>query len=569
MSGIFSGCSSLTSLDVSNWDTSSVIDMSGVFNSCSKLTTLDVSNWDTSKVTIMNNMFQNCSKLIYLDLSNFNTSSVTNIASMFYNCSALESLDVSGFTMTPETSTNSIFNGCSNLTTLKIPIWYTSLFLSQSSKLTSESLKDLLANLATVTNGQTLTLGSTNLAKVSTADILGAQLKGWTVDGASSTAVVFASDTISGDDTVTECAIQLTQSNKNTRIDEVLGAYTACTAIYLFEDGSVIDLSSLFHNNNSTYKSRLTKIDILSGNFRNVTEAYATFNGCSNLTSLNLSGWDTSSVTDISWIFESCPSLVSIDVSNWDTSSVTTMAGMFYGCSSLTSLDLSNWDTSSVTDINRMFQGCSKLTSLDLSSFDVSKVTTMGATFKGCSTLEDLDISTWKFDSLEIAGGNGTGMFYECKKLKSDKFPVFDIPKVTIASRMFFDCQAITELHFRNAGGIQEMNDGYSNGAFIYSGSVVKVTGIDFSGLVYDATTYISIDMWAPIEEFTITGNIYKSIYIKMDNAPYNIVKGILNALADVGDDTKTLVLAQNSIKLLSDSDIIEANNKGWTITTK
>ncbi|MDY3026021.1 MAG: BspA family leucine-rich repeat surface protein, partial [Candidatus Faecivicinus sp.] len=54
------GCSSLTSLDVSGFDTSNVTIMSWMFAGCSSLTSLDVSSFDTSKVTNMWWMFDGC-----------------------------------------------------------------------------------------------------------------------------------------------------------------------------------------------------------------------------------------------------------------------------------------------------------------------------------------------------------------------------------------------------------------------------------------------------------------------------------------------------------------------------
>ena len=53
---------------------------------CSLLISLDLNNFDTSSVTIMNYIFYNCSSLISLDLSNFNTSSATYMSSMFDEC---------------------------------------------------------------------------------------------------------------------------------------------------------------------------------------------------------------------------------------------------------------------------------------------------------------------------------------------------------------------------------------------------------------------------------------------------------------------------------------------------
>lgn len=61
--GMFAGCSSLTSLDLSGLDASSVTDMSLMFYGCSKLTSLDLSGLDTSKVTNMWRMFYGCLSL--------------------------------------------------------------------------------------------------------------------------------------------------------------------------------------------------------------------------------------------------------------------------------------------------------------------------------------------------------------------------------------------------------------------------------------------------------------------------------------------------------------------------
>ena len=43
MGSMFSGCSSLISLDVSNFNTSNVTEMSGMFDNCKNLTSFNVS----------------------------------------------------------------------------------------------------------------------------------------------------------------------------------------------------------------------------------------------------------------------------------------------------------------------------------------------------------------------------------------------------------------------------------------------------------------------------------------------------------------------------------------------
>ena len=68
--------------------------MGGMFYLCSSLTSIDVSNFDTSNVTDMSSMFEDCSSLISLDLSSINTSKVTDMGYMVGNCSSLTSLDL-------------------------------------------------------------------------------------------------------------------------------------------------------------------------------------------------------------------------------------------------------------------------------------------------------------------------------------------------------------------------------------------------------------------------------------------------------------------------------------------
>ena len=120
MSYMFNGCSSLASIDLSGFDTSQVTNMYIMFYRCSSLTSLDLSSFDTSKVTEMSNMFSGCSSLASLDLSGFDTSKGPNMYNLFSNCSSLTSIDLSGFDTSKVTSMNNMFNGCSNLRILAI-----------------------------------------------------------------------------------------------------------------------------------------------------------------------------------------------------------------------------------------------------------------------------------------------------------------------------------------------------------------------------------------------------------------------------------------------------------------
>ena len=85
------------SISVLACDTENVTNMNSMFYGCSSLTKLDLSNFNTSSVTDMRYMFENCYKLQTLDLSSFDTSNVQRMFGMFRNCSVLQTLDLSNF----------------------------------------------------------------------------------------------------------------------------------------------------------------------------------------------------------------------------------------------------------------------------------------------------------------------------------------------------------------------------------------------------------------------------------------------------------------------------------------
>ena len=126
MSGMFSYMSDLTTLDLSNFDTSRVTNMSYMLYYMPNLTTLNLSSFDTSKVTEMNHMFSDMSDLTTLDLSNFNTSNVTDMGYMFSGMNNLTTLNLSSFDTSKVTEMKHMFSYMSDLTTLDLSNFDTS-----------------------------------------------------------------------------------------------------------------------------------------------------------------------------------------------------------------------------------------------------------------------------------------------------------------------------------------------------------------------------------------------------------------------------------------------------------
>ena len=125
-SKMFSNMFELTSLDLSNFDTSKVVNMAGMFSYVLDLTSLDLSNFDTSKVVNMSGMFSNMRGPTSLNLSNFDTSQVTDMSGMFSNILELTSLDLSNFNTSKVANMGFMFKGMESLITLDLSSFDTS-----------------------------------------------------------------------------------------------------------------------------------------------------------------------------------------------------------------------------------------------------------------------------------------------------------------------------------------------------------------------------------------------------------------------------------------------------------
>ncbi len=173
MISMFYGCTSLKTIP--QLDTSKVTDMTYMFSGCSSLTA--VPQLDTSAVTDMSGMFYKCSSLN--TIPQLDTSKVIRMNSAFASCSsltAIPALDVSN-----ATEMSYIFNNCSSLKSILMYGMKVNFDISVSTRFEKSDLVTILNNIAPVTATQTLTMGSTNLAKLTDEEKAIAINKGWTL----------------------------------------------------------------------------------------------------------------------------------------------------------------------------------------------------------------------------------------------------------------------------------------------------------------------------------------------------------------------------------------------------
>lgn len=211
MQYMFRGCSKL--IDVPLFDTSELTDISYMFENCYSL--CNFPTFDTSKVTTMNSAFSGCTKLT--SIPQFNTSNVKYITHAFEGCTGLknfpsidfklvntcnamfnsctnlksvgrlESINMQSCNLMFISCSNlttvshldfrnviactSIFNGCTNLTDCHIVNIKTNIQVSNNNsygkKLSLDSLISLIGELIDVNASRKLTIGGTNLSKIS------------------------------------------------------------------------------------------------------------------------------------------------------------------------------------------------------------------------------------------------------------------------------------------------------------------------------------------------------------------------------------------------------------------
>ena len=132
MSFMFSGCSDLISIDLSQVNTSKVNNMSYMFKECEKLVSIDFTSFNTSKVINMKGMFYNCKSLISLDLTPFKTSKVTDMSELFWGCENLEKVNLTSFRVKNVINMSSMFRYCSSLTVLDLSSFNTCSVINMS-----------------------------------------------------------------------------------------------------------------------------------------------------------------------------------------------------------------------------------------------------------------------------------------------------------------------------------------------------------------------------------------------------------------------------------------------------
>ncbi len=312
-------------------NTSRVTDMSGMFMLCKSLTSVDLSNFDTRKVKDMGAMFSLAEQLKTISVGRgWSTEAVTNSHNMFLGCTSIVGEAGTVYDVNHIDGTYAHIDGGPNnpgYLTLKLEAY------------------------AEFDNNSTLTFYYDDLRGERTG--MTYELNGgeydpdWVADGTATivTRVVF-DDSFKKARPISTCAWFSTMENIET-IEGMAENLNTSEVKYM---------SAMFY-----FCLKLKNIDLSSFDTQKVKSMYSMFFNCTDLTSLDLSTFDTRNVTDMSAMFSNCK-LQKLDLSSFDTRKVENMALLFQGNTDLTTIFVGdNWSTAAVTMSDRMFLNCTSL----------------------------------------------------------------------------------------------------------------------------------------------------------------------------------------------------------------
>lgn len=340
LSATFSNCRSITSLNLTEWNTEKVTTFYLLFNGCYSLLELDLSTWDVSKVTNMSTTFSNCYSLKRINFDNWITGILTTIYSIFSNCWSLQELDLSWLNITSAcTDICYAFSSCYSLKEINLPVWDVTGIVAASGN-RSHSIFNAcwsVEKITGITNWQFRhNLSSANMFS-NCYNLREVDVSGWNISGSTT-------------------------------------------------------LASCFQNCHC-----LKELDLSDWNPINSTNLSSMFSGCYSLTTLgDISNWDTSNVTTMANMFRYCYSLEEFpSINDWDLSNVTSLDSIFSECTSLEEIVWNNVNIPNCTNVHQLFRSNYNLKKIETKNWTLASNITYSASYYqiygDCWQLRDIE----------------------------------------------------------------------------------------------------------------------------------------------------------------------------------
>ena len=463
MSSLFQDCYSLNYVNIKFFNTENVIDMSNMFKNCEKLTSIDVSTFKTDKVENMFGMFQNVG-VRNLDLSHFETKNTRNMGNMFYHCYNLYNLQQNFNTKNVENMSN-MFGHCNSLKSLTI----TNFNLEKCNNvegifdgidymsLTFDSIKckKLIEEIP----------DSFNIKNIPSKPVIGEIRCVYEVSLSNNEIKILGDEY----EKKTEVEIYLGNStykkfSKEKKVENInLYGIPIQNVYFTFKIYEDINMDYMFKN-----VPGIISIEMESKNNCKILSMISTFeyskkasdwdDPSPRISQITIKGFSVDKLKSMHKLLYSRPfGTISFDF--FDTISLEDISYMF----AETTIDKFplKITTSNVKNMSHLFENCQYLSSFTSEGFDTSNAIDMSDMFYNCDYLTNLNLSLFKTDKVQ----NMFGMFQYCSSLESLDLSNFNTENVVNMDNMFYSCISLTSLDISsfNIEKCNYFNDMFTN----------------------------------------------------------------------------------------------------------
>lgn len=517
---LFKGFSSLVEIEgFNNLDTTNVVSMNSMFSGCTSLVTLDFSSFNLTNVTTIDNFLESCQLIRFTTSTTIPESINTKIAKSILPAYKLEGTEDEYIELT-ELKTESTYvmysdntwgdsksvcswiiknntlyiSGGQGSSTIKNGDDYQTpwhkerknikyinllgaisfkegtildgLFFNHSYLISIINLKNL--NLSNVISVKSMFEGCSTLMTLDISELQLGNIKGANFSNfASGCSILYKltipSTLLSTMDTIDNIHNSLPsfRSWSRPRIDNpsfdksITFQYWGVKCKYYVSENILVivggcTIKSGVNPLSSLLSSDLVEVKIIYPiSFDEDSVLTSLFSGLTGVTVIEgLENLDTTNIVDMSCMFYNCSSLTEVDLTKINTCNVTNMSHMFDNCKLLITItfDEYGFKTDNVINMNAMFVNCDKLEALDFKNINTDKVTDMSMMFQNCSSLRRLDLSMFKTSNVL----NMSNMFNNCGSLMELDVSSFDTSKVGNFNSMFQDCSLLTHLNLNS-----------------------------------------------------------------------------------------------------------------------
>lgn len=425
MGYMFYRCVSLTSLDLSHFDTSNVTTMESMFSNM-KLTSLDLSKFNTEKVVSMKNMFYYCDNLTDVNVTSFVISRSSTLYGMFDHCKSLIELNLTSFDISGMYNKNGIdrmFRYCTKLRNILVNVWAFS--ISDWGSELDSFCKDLFSNATSLPNfdrNWTNHLKCKDMSQGGYLNHNGYTPTKWVEYQESTSTLTFHYDRFEG--------------------------FTDATGKYDFNKGDTVP---------EWLGKNITKV-VFDKEMKKArpTTCYHWFDGMDKLTTIEgINYLNTSEVTNMAGMFEGSSQLDSLDLTGFNTSKVKDMSSMFASCTLLNNIFAA--DTFVVADNvkgDKMFEGCMGLPVYDYEKVDKTKA--IDITLGGYINFTNVATPAW----VEYVENTSTLIFHSDKlRACAEGNKTFDFdPSITTNFKKWYDINPETVVISRDFRNVKLQN---------------------------------------------------------------------------------------------------------------